>query len=691
MDTFKKIICTVLITACLPVPAYADVPADAFVFALDSKLAMNSGRVEELTYAPFFSLGTTYAPLRYTMEAVGAVVDYDEPSHTALIEYDGKDYTYPLKYNSAVLDGVSYIPLRKLCEMLGMQVTWSEGLVFLSHDKFDLSDTEREEYCNILGYTGYSDRGIDYGEPKVKFSRGAGLYENAFELTLSTNADNAKIYYTLDGSEPSVYDYEYTEPISIYDRTYEPSRLDMYSTVPPEDSMYMPASYTFKGTVVKAVAVDSSGERSKVSTATYLVSDDIKSRYGVKVVSISTNTGNFFDKDKGIYVYPNYEKKGSDWERSAYMEVFDKDGKERISQSIGVRINGGFTRRYQQKSLRIYARQNETDLNGDLKKFKYDFFDGEVRDINGDVIDSYKRLILRNSGDDFWSFRIKDPAATRVANNMGLDNLGYSPCVVFLNGEYWGMHEIRERFDENYIDSHYRLESDKDASGAEISENLYRIDNSFGSEEDTQNLSDMMYFVIYNDMTDPENFAKAETVFDLDNFIDYYCFNVFFENNDWPINNVKMWRNTNPDNPVDTKWRWLVTDLDGSFESYRNNAMLFFGNDVSKFWDNSLGGTLGFRLDETPGAIAFMMRSLMKNEAFAAKFEARYRECLNTYFSEGNVSAYLDKIYASIIHLRSEHINRYPYTWSNDNIYPLLQYTKTRPYDALTELDEYFK
>lgn len=529
-----------------------------------------------------------------------------------------------------------------------------------------------------------------YSESTVDFSHSCGFYTSPFTLTLSTELDGGIIYYTTDGSEPDKTSKQYRAGINIYDRQYEPDSLTGFRTTPEDIIFIPPYEKVFKGTVIKAKAYNRKGEMTRTFTSTYFVSPDIYERYGVKVISLSADKDDFFDSESGIYMPPNYENKGAEWERSAYMEVFDENGVSMLSQPVGVRINGGFTRRYQQKSLRIYARENNSMQNGTSKKFKFDPFDGEVRDIDGKPITSYKRLILRNSGDDWWNYRLKDAAAQKIAGNMGLLTEGYSPCVVFLNGEYWGVHDIRERLDEHYFQSRFNLINDSDVSMVEISADRDRADLSVSDENELEDFNKKIWFIINNDMAESENYQIAQDYFDLDNLIDYYCLNMFFENNDWPTNNVKIWRNHNPENKLDLKWRFVVSDMDGILEQPKRAAAQMYGILSLKCWNYDSGGTMEYILDYVPGLMSKMMKSLLNNRDFSDKLKSRYIECIDTYFTSENIENALKDIYYGIIHLRDEHRNRYPVSWESENIDPLIEYAHIRPDKAKREAEIFF-
>ncbi|MCC8169911.1 MAG: CotH kinase family protein, partial [Oscillospiraceae bacterium] len=537
-------------------------------------------------------------------------------------------------------------------------------------------------------YAGHKDRKFDYD---ISFSEPAGLYTDGFTLQLTTKMPDATIHYTTDGSEPTINSPVYSGGIDIKNRTFDDNVLANIRTA--EEDFILPSGKIFKGTTIKAKAFDTNGNATPTFVSSYFVSTDIFTRYGVSVVSITTPEENLFDSETGIYVPPNYTQKGSDWEREAYMEVFDTDGNCTISQTVGLRINGAFTRIYQQKSLRVYARENTAYRNGDSKKFKYDFFGGTVTDSDGEVIDTYKTIILRNAGDDWYNYFIRDGIVQKIAEPLNVDTLAYTPAVVFINGEYWGVHEIRERYDDNYFESHYNLADSADVAMVEISDDRDRADLSEGEESDLEDFNECAQFVIENDMSVSENYQKACSLFDIDNLIDYYAVNIYFENNDWPYNNIKIWKNKNPENDIDGRWRWVLSDTDGTFQDLES-SVLYTGNmgrDALKYWNTDKTGTLGYILDGEPCLMQSFVASLLKNNEFRERFKTRYTECINNYFSYDVISPIMDEKTKTISSLRKEHIQRYPNSWNMPTYTSLYMFANSRAITALNEIENYFK
>src|SRR5690606_13543254 len=142
----------------------------------------------------------------------------------------------------------------------------------------------------------------------------------------------------------------------------------------------------------------------------YFVDPDGPGRYSFPVVSLATDPANFFDHETGIYVSGvhesnnnpgrpwhndgNFKQRGDAWERPIHVEFFEASGTRMLAQDAGVRIHGGATRNFTQKTLRLYARpEYEQETYGD-NWFTYPLFPGNPNR-------RYKRLLLRNSGNDW--------------------------------------------------------------------------------------------------------------------------------------------------------------------------------------------------------------------------------------------------------------------------------------------------
>nr|MCR5726837.1 chitobiase/beta-hexosaminidase C-terminal domain-containing protein [Lachnospiraceae bacterium] len=216
----------------------------------------------------------------------------------------------------------------------------------------------------------------------IQLSFPSGFYSEPFELTLS--CDNYTIYYTLDGSTPTLSSTVYDKPIHIYDVS---SEENLYATRDDTSIFFKTGDYNVrtepvdKCTVLRAAIFDESGREIDQEIASYFVGFQDKTGYdGMNYISLVTDPENFFGYDNGIYVlgksfddavnsgleystpreryhYPaNYQNKGRDWEREVHGEFFSNDGTQLASQSFGIRIKGTGVRDRLPKSFNFFAR-----------------------------------------------------------------------------------------------------------------------------------------------------------------------------------------------------------------------------------------------------------------------------------------------------------------------------------------------
>ena len=290
-------------------------------------------------------------------------------------------------------------------------------------------------------------------DPPV-FSHEAGFYEDGFHLELTHPDPDVTIYYTVDGSTASVDSQVYAEPIWIDSRNGEPNNISLIPTA-PDYEWRAPLSVVFKSTVVNTTSVRDGYISSHPMVKTYFVDSDIHNKYSVPVISISTDNEHLFSEETGILVpgikfnngsqwghQANYTQTGVDWERPATMEFFEKDGTLAFSSGIGLRIHGGSTRRMDQKSIRVYFRNS------------YGMDTLEYRLFPDKPITSYRRFILRS----LRVYSPNDEFYQSLAEGLDIDYQYARPAVVFINGEYWGLHVIRDRIDEHHLALHHGIQ-----------------------------------------------------------------------------------------------------------------------------------------------------------------------------------------------------------------------------------------
>lgn len=265
------------------------------------------------------------------------------------------------------------------------------------------------------------------GEQVVRFSQTSGFYESPIELTLSALGNRkatAEIRYTLDGSTPSQNSSRYAGPIRI-DKTL----------------------------VLKAMVMQDGLAVGKIQTQSYFINETST----LPVVSLITDPKYLWDPTIGIYVagegrvneagelIPNYEMRGPEWRPPAYLEFYDGRGQMQFALEGNIKIHGEGSRKYPQKSVRFCATQ------GEYMEYKF-FADSDV--------EKFKCILLRNGGNDWIDTLFRDALAQRLVAETSLDIQHYQPALLFLNGEYWGIQNIRDTYNDDYFHTKYGLDRD---------------------------------------------------------------------------------------------------------------------------------------------------------------------------------------------------------------------------------------
>lgn len=524
-----------------------------------------------------------------------------------------------------------------------------------------------------------------YAVGTVYFSQEAGLYESGFSLELTTDLNGGTIYYTTDGSDPraSATAIAYSAPISILDgdsASLQKNDTELtYQVVDAFGSGYAPNGKTFRANVIRAYA-KASRAQTDVFVRSYLVDESIFSRYAdMPVVSLTVEPDSFaknnpassdYSKDEGIYITVMANPFGTKERITACFELIENDGTEVANQWVQLSMHGNGSLGNMQKSMRIYFDESAAtgymeDITLNKDNFKYDVFNGFSTNLNEEPIANFKRIVLRNSGNDAAETMIRDAYLARIMEPLHLDVQSWRPSVVFVNGEFWGMYNIRERFDNEYFEKYYGV----------LEENIVVIESpsplvtgnnsspyviSDGLEADLAAWEELYNYIKTKSMAYEPYFKTVSEQLDTDGFIDYIISQTFIHNNDWPGNNIKVWRNKNPEDPsgFDTKWRFVPMDMDHGF-GYAN-CNQYNSNNLSTVYNNTntICGTIFTRL--------------MQNPTYKQKFINRYCEVLDTVLSSSTISPVWEEMVSSIKPVMREHFNRWPVdnthtysTWTN--------------------------
>ncbi|HEY8403944.1 MAG TPA: CotH kinase family protein [Flavobacteriales bacterium] len=461
---------------------------------------------------------------------------------------------------------------------------------------------------------------VDQPTAELVFSHTAGVYTAAFSLSISCNQPNAEIRYTLDGSEPTRNSPVYTGTIYVHNTATESPVL---ASIPTSDTWKHPKGSVNGAFVVRAQAFDGPVPISHIHTHTFFVEEDFTNRYGFPILSITAEKEDFFSDEKGIYVrgpgqWPNWSHHGDQWERPIHLEYF-VNGTRVLQQNIGARIHGRSSRAYPQKSIRLVA-----DKDYGSAQINYPFF-GE------DGASSFKRLIVRTPDRMFNQSYFVDPLTYEIARNMDIDGQDYQPVIVFINGEYWGIHQLRERLDKHYLATHYNVNPDN--------VDILDFDRQLTIVEGNMNAwNELQAYLLSHDLSNSENYAEVASKVDIDNLLDYLIVQLFFANNDFPINNQKLWR----ERKEGAKWRFFYFDGDDSMNQRHYNPLAYY---------------LSGRNYGDPLSILFS--SLLKNEGFRQQFGARFVYHISTTFEPSRVVEMVRKFEKDFLPMVPENIMRW--------------------------------
>ncbi len=409
---------------------------------------------------------------------------------------------------------------------------------------------------------------------KPLFSTNGGLYNTSFELQLFSSFGTVR--YTLDGSVPSEASPTYDSPISI-------------------DSTM----------VVRARIFSSGLLPGKTITHSYFLDEDLDVR-ALPVVSISTEPGNFWSLDSGLYTQ-NFLP---EWEYPINIELFENDGNNRavFNETAGVQIKGNNSWLFPQKIMGIYFKNDYGNKTVDYPIFA-------ERDRN-----SFDHFVLRASGNDQGSTFFRDGLfQDLISDNMDFPLQGFRAAAVYVNGEYLGLHNIRSKQNEAYFKHYYDLGSgDYDL-----------ILNNGEVDEGDDVAFNELFDLLEQDLSIEANYNAVEAVMDMDNLIDYFVSELWLSNRSWG-HNIKMWKAKVPG----SKWRFVLKDIDRGFYGFDNN-------DIDYFTLPNISPT-----DYEYARV--ILRQLFLNQNFVDLFTARFADHLHTTFHPKRLQKFIDKFSSNI-------------------------------------------
>lgn len=509
-----------------------------------------------------------------------------------------------------------------------------------ANHSYALLESGEYYFCNAPtpGYDNQESLGIYY-------SHISGYYNDPFGLKLYSPIPGSTIRYTNNGSIPSLSSQVYSDSIALKNVSQDPYVFSSIPTTPLEGAPYFVPWYwkepqeVYKGNVVCAeVFVEDTAVGNRASLV-YFVDPEMKYRYTFPVVSLISDSLNLFSGDSGIYVpgdlygqepfdyWPtgNFTMRGKNWERNMYLHFFEPGGKPVFENGGGMRIRGFGSSGFSQKSLNIYFRK-EYGLN----KIDNEFFPNSSAT-------KFKRLIFRNSGNDFPETHFKDAFLTQAIKNFNIEIQEYEPIVLFMNGEYWGIHNMREKMDKRHFRFKYGIPED------EI--NVISVCGLLEDGDDTDYV-ELYNYIESHDLAKNEAYEYVSQKLDIESTIDYHIAEIYFANYDWPCNNYRMWKSNHPDD----KWKYIIYDMDltlnyEGLSTYETNSMEHAVR-VEEGWPHC-------------ECSSFIFRNLLKNPNFVEEFIERFKFHLADAFSPDKLNQLLDQFEAQYLPEIEEHIARF--------------------------------
>lgn len=440
---------------------------------------------------------------------------------------------------------------------------------------------------NINPYPSYTNTPI--------FDINAGFYANTITVQLTGNAANEEIRYTTNGNEPTISSTLYTGPITIENTT-----------------------------VIRARCFDTNGNALPgfIETNTYFIEED----FTLPVFS--------FSGDQLLTLF-----NGTQIEPRGGVEFFDKNGLLIDESYCDFDKHGNDSWAYPQRGVDFVSR-DEFGYNAELSA---DFF---VTKNRGD----FQRLMVKAAANDNYPFEgggahIRDSYIQSLSQltDLEMDERSSTNCIVFINGEYWGVYDLREKVDDKDFTRHY-YDQRRQYKGSEEYIQFIKTWGStlakYGEAQAIQDWQATRNFILNNNMGNPANFAIADSLYDIQSMIDYMVINSFIVSRDWLNYNTGWWRGLNQNGEA-KKWKYILWDTEAAFGHYINWTGLpdpSVNAPVCQVENLTVGD----------GHVAILNKFMNENPQVRQQYITRYADLLNTKFSCTNLIEILDSMVAVI-------------------------------------------
>lgn len=450
----------------------------------------------------------------------------------------------------------------------------------------------------------------------VRFSVESGMYQQPITVALSSNTPEGIIRYTTDGQNPDQRSKIYTTPLKV-DAT----------------------------AIIKAV----------VSYGRYIPSDCVSRTYlfdkthTLPVISITTLPDDLFNTNTGIYMLGNFAEiswpyvNANFWKNTskpALIEYFESDGTFQFKAKAQLSIAGKTSRAYAQKSLSFELETNQSS---------YELFPNSP-------VSSIKNFTLSN-GDDEWAHTLFTEAFLQdLGATLSLRSPSRQACVTYINGEYWGIQELKEAYNIDYFAKEERIDQNKSAILA------YDLDlkpvEIHGNTDDYDKLWNLANSNVNLSNSQITSFAKD---INFKNFINYFIFQIYIGNTDWPGSNQLFWNGGSSE----SKWQWVLTDLDHGFGiSFHGDKNYAFYDPEAYLFQAMQQVLQPSKSTANPYYSTLLLRRMLTNPIFKTRFINTFADNLNYFLSPDRVIENIDAYEAMFKTEIQDHYER----WKTDLI-----------------------
>lgn len=404
------------------------------------------------------------------------------------------------------------------------------------------------------------------------FSRSGGFFDGPLTVDIQNLTGYGVVRYTTDGSNPASDSPVFSQPLNLTATTVVKARLFLADRLP--------------GPVV---------------TNTYFIGEHFEER-GLAVLSISSHPDYFFSPDSGIYV----QDFKPDWEVPIHLEFYEPDGLLGFHHDAGASIGGENAWILPEKMLNVFSRKQYGGSH-----IAYQLFPGNPRT-------QFEDLILRCSGNDWSNTLFRDGMQQGLAaQTADLDIQDFRPCAVYINGQYFGIHNIREKQDKEYTELYRGIDPDS----------LDYIENNGEVKEGNALAYQQMVDLLNAGVQSDAAFQALDQMADTRDFTDYIISQIFTANTSWG-HNIALFRGQNGA----TRWRWLPHDYDRGFDlaNVGGTSMAWATATNGADWTNPAWGTL-------------FLRKMLENNTFKEDFITRFADHLYVTYNPATINRRVDR------------------------------------------------